>query len=414
MSFKFLHAADIHLDSPLRGLPRYDGVPLDLVRTATRAAFDNLVDLAIEEQVAFLIIAGDLYDGTWEAFATGLYFCKAVGRLGRAGIDVYLVYGNHDAESHLTRQLPRPPNLHVFGTRKPETFEHDATGVLLHGQSYAAREPGPNFAAGYPVGVSGRVNIGVLHTALTGNPDHAPYAPCTPDELAAKGYSYWALGHVHAFSKVREDPHIVFPGNLQGRNIRETGAKGAALVTVEDGRISAADHVPLDVVRWSVAEIDLTEAANEEAIFERIRQGLMLAEARADGRPLMARVRLIGDSDLKAVLLAEGRALRERVRSVAVAISDRIWIEKVELQMRAASRTSAAGDEFEAILATAAMDAEVQAELAQDLATFLNKAPADLDAELSLLAHARAGDLSSVLEDARLALTARLGLEGAT
>jgi hypothetical protein len=166
-------------------------------------------------------------------------------------------------------------------------------------------------------------------------------------------------------------------------------------------------------VRWSLAEIDLTGAADEDAMFEHIRQGLALAETSADGRPVMARVRLTGDSELKAVLLADGRALRERIRSVAVAISDQIWIEKIELHVRAAARTPAAGDEFEATLAAAAVDAEVETELAQDLASFLNKAPADLDAELPMLAEARAGDLASVLEDARLALTARLGLEDA-
>src|SRR5690606_35536507 len=143
-------AADIHLDSPLNGLSAYEGVPAETVRTATRAALDNLVAYAIEEKVAFVVIAGDLYDGTWEAFSTGLYFCSAIGRLGQAGIDVFLVYGNHDAESHRTRQVPRPAILRVFRAGRPESFVHEATGAVLHGQSYKARDPGGDLSAAYP------------------------------------------------------------------------------------------------------------------------------------------------------------------------------------------------------------------------------------------------------------------------
>jgi DNA repair exonuclease SbcCD nuclease subunit len=133
----------------------------------------------------------------------------------------------------------------------------------------------------------------VLHTALTGDRGHAPYAPCHPDELAAKGYDYWALGHVHGFEVVRAEPHIVFPGNLQGRNIRETGPKGAALVTVNDGRVTAVEHVALDVVRWSLVNIDITAAAADHEAPERIRLALAAAlQSESDGRPLMTRVRL--------------------------------------------------------------------------------------------------------------------------
>ena len=149
-AFKLIHAADIHLDSPLRGLSRYEGVPAEDVRIATRTALGNLVDAAIEEQVAFLIIAGDLYDGDWPDFGTGLFFCAAMGRLEKAGIEVYLLYGNHDAKSVLTRKLPLPANVHVFGTRKPVTFVHDATGAALHGWSYREKDTRDNLAAAYP------------------------------------------------------------------------------------------------------------------------------------------------------------------------------------------------------------------------------------------------------------------------
>src|SRR5690606_9384760 len=121
-SLRFIHAADIHLDSPLTGLSAYADAPVDRLRTATRDAFARLIGLAIDEGVDFMIIAGDLYDGNWKDHNTGLYFAGQMGRLKRAGIPVYLLYGNHDAESEMTRKLMLPDNVHVFDTRKASTF----------------------------------------------------------------------------------------------------------------------------------------------------------------------------------------------------------------------------------------------------------------------------------------------------
>lgn len=413
MDFKFLHAADLHLDSPLRGLSVYEGVPADVVRTATRGALDNLVEHAISEEVAFVILAGDLYDGTWEAFATGLYFCKAMGRLERAGIAVYLLYGNHDAESHLTSQLPLPANVKVFSKKAAQTYEHPATGAVLHGHSYAARDPGGDLVPGYPAPKAGAFNIGVLHTALTGDRGHDPYAPCTPEQLTAKGYDYWALGHVHGFEVVRRDPAIVFPGNLQGRHIRETGPKGAALISVSEGQVSGVEHVALDVVRWVLAEVDIGTAVESDEVFEAVRATLKTALAQADGRPLMARVRLFGESPLHAQFAADRRALREGVRAVAMGISDQVWIEKVDLASRDLATVAAGSDEFEAILTELALDPKLEADLARDLADFLAKAPTELDAELAWLERARAGTLAPLLAEAATALRARLGMEAA-
>ena len=183
-TFKFLHTADIHLDSPLRGLSRYEGVPVEQVRLATRDALTNLVDLALEEAVAFVIIAGDLFDGAWDDFSTGLYFCAAMRRLKDAAIPVYIGYGNHDADSLQTKRLPLPENVHVFGSRAPQTFIDDATGVALHGQSYKTRDPGGDLSAAYPAAVEGRLNIGVLHTALEGGrPPMRPMHLARPTSL---------------------------------------------------------------------------------------------------------------------------------------------------------------------------------------------------------------------------------------
>lgn len=414
MEFRFLHAADLHLDSPLHGLAQYEGVPVDVVRTATRAALDNLVSCAIEAKVAFVVIAGDLYDGDWEAFPTGLYFCSAMRRLDAAGIQVFLLYGNHDADSRLTQSLPLPPNVAAFSADRPETLEHLGTGTRLHGQSYKTRDPGP-LAGGYPAACAGAFNIGVLHTALTGAAGHAPYAPCHPDELAAKGYDYWALGHVHGFAVIRRAPHIVFPGNLQGRNVRETGPKGAALVTVADGQVVQVDHVPLDAVRWSVVELDLTDIATEASAHERIRQGLSRAlAAEADGRPMVARVRAVGETPLHGNLLEAREVWREAVRAIAASLSDSLWIEKFVPAVRPPPGEAALTDEFETLLRELSADPALSKAIAGDLAEFLSKAPADLDQEAEGLAAARTGDLAPALEAAAAALRIRLVKEASS
>ena len=145
-SFSFIHAADIHLDSPLSGLSAYEGAPVDLLRNAPRAAFSNLIDEAIRERVDFMVIAGDLYDGAWRDFNTGLFFSGETGRLKREEIPVFIVHGNHDAESELTKQLMLPDNVKVFSTRKAETHHLEHLGVALHGQSFREAKTEENLA----------------------------------------------------------------------------------------------------------------------------------------------------------------------------------------------------------------------------------------------------------------------------
>jgi exonuclease SbcD len=248
MEVKFIHAADIHLDSPLTGLSAYADAPVEMLRTATRDAFSKLVNEAIEQAVDFMVIAGDLYDGTWKDHNTGIYFCKEMGHLKKAGIPVYLLFGNHDAESEMTKKLQLPDNVFAFDTRKPNTFRLDDLKVALHGRSFKEKETLENLVTGYPAPVPGMFNIGVLHTALEGNAAHATYAPCSLDELHAKGYDYWALGHVHDYQLWKGGSTVVFPGNLQGRHIRETGPRGAVMVTADEQGIQDIQRLFVDVL----------------------------------------------------------------------------------------------------------------------------------------------------------------------
>lgn len=379
-SFRFLHAADIHLDSPLHGLARYEGVPAAELRGATRAAFDNLIRLAIDERVDFVVIAGDLFDGDWKDMGTGLYFARAMGLLDRAGIPAFVLAGNHDAASVITRTVPWPPNVRLFSSRRSETHLLEEIGVAVHGHSFASSAVTDNLALAYPEPQASMFNIGVLHTALAGREGHATYAPCEVNDLRAKRYDYWALGHVHSFEIVATDPHIVFPGNIQGRNVRETGPKGAALIEVVDRQIVSVEPVELDVIRWSRLEVDCGEA-DPDRVRTLIRDVLAHAHARtAAGRPMIARLVLTGESQYSAKIRDDELVLRDDCRALALSISPDFWIEKVQIRMRE-HRAEIPGEipgDLAAIIAEAELSAELVAVLKEDLAGFISAARATL------------------------------------
>lgn len=411
-SFRFLHAADVHLDSPLHGLARYDGIPLEEVRGATRAAFDNLIDLALREHVDFLVIAGDLYDGEWKHMGTGLYFAHAMGRLDREGIPVFLLAGNHDAASVITRQIPWPANVRLFSSRQPQTHLLEDLGVAVHGQSFAMPAVTENLVAKYPDGIPHAFNVGVLHTALSGALGHAPYAPCDVPDLRAKGYDYWALGHVHAQQIVSTEPHIVYPGNLQGRNIRETGPKGAVLVEVADRQVTSVIPVELDVLRWSRMEVDCTDA-RMDVVNDLIRSALRSAlPSEGSGRPLIVRVALHGSSEIAGTLKDRAAELRDEVCAIATSISPDLWIEKVvsEVTSAPAAKGLNAALDFAEIINEAHLDPELMAELRTELEPFIVSARSSLGTpeEDELRALAEAGSWDRILEASATALRARL------
>jgi DNA repair exonuclease SbcCD nuclease subunit len=333
--WKFIHAADIHLDSALHGLERYEGAPVDEIRSATRRAFDNLITLAIDEGVEFVLLAGDLYDGDWKDYNTGLYFTERMGRLRDAGIQVFMVAGNYDAASQITKQLRLPDNVTVFSTRAPEQVVLGDLNVAIVGQGFATRAITDDLSQAYPQGDPQRFNIGLLHTCLDGKPGHEPYAPCTVDGLRTKGYQYWALGHVHKREEVSQDPWIVFPGNIQGRHIRETGPKGCTVVTVESGEVVEIEHRDLDVMRWSLCELDVSASETVDAVYEQVREGLQSALDAAEGRPAAVRLVLQGACSVHATLHADREHWVQEYRALATGLGGAgIWLEKVSIKTR--------------------------------------------------------------------------------
>lgn len=326
---KFIHCADIHLDTPLENLKEYSGAPLEAIRSATRRAFEKVLDIALAEDVDFLIIAGDLYDTGLKSFESPLYFNKQMLRLQNAGIPVYLIYGNHDAATKRLKKLSLPANVHVFRSDAPETFL--VGDAALHGQSFATSEITQDLASGYPPPLPNVFNIGVLHTNLSGISEHANYAPCSLDTLRNKGYQYWALGHVHNRQVLCNDPYIVFPGNIQGRHGKEQGEKSCELVSVSEAGAVSLRKILTSVVPWMEIEIDATGCQSGEEVYDKVRGRLEETVVQSQGRVTAVRLLVTGLTDAHAELNRDPEAVRGEVISIANKWQNLFWIERVRI-----------------------------------------------------------------------------------
>ena len=378
---RFIHASDLHIDSPLKGLDRYDGAPVERLRTATRSAFERLIDKALSERVDFVLFAGDIYDCDWQDFHTGLFFRGQMVRLERAGIRVFIVQGNHDAQGVISKQLVLPSSVTVFSSRTAQTVRLDALSVAIHGRSFPERAVDDDLVPSYPVPVPGYFNIGLLHTSLTGRAGHDTYAPTDLPTLIAKGYDYWALGHVHAREVLNEQPRIVFSGNLQGRHAKETGPKGCELVTVEGGRIEA-EPVVLDVVRWSQVIMPINGVNRLEELNEKFRQALEPVLTGATDRLHAVRVTLAGATELYRLEAEQPSTLAAAMRAAAQDIGEtEVWIEQVRLDLSHPQDRTVVARRQDAV-----------GELVRLVESILND-----EAELMSLAHAELGDLLGAL-----------------
>ncbi len=434
MPVKLLHAADLHLDSPLRNLP--DAVPSagaavplrTLARSATRRAFENLIDLAVEEQVEVLLLAGDIFDGKWEDHHTGLFFSRELGRFTATGGRVFLARGNHDAECQMSLHVTLPEGVHTFASGDhAQVVDLPDLGIAVHGWSFPTKavqdDPTPRF--GRPI--SGRFNIGLLHTNLGGTPGHGNYAPTTVQGLVGTGLQYWALGHIHTRSVLREgDCTLVYPGNLQGRHARElAGAigKGATLLTVEAGQLISLEHRAVDVLRWQAVEADVTDTDTLDgcvrALATQVHDALADPEA---ALPVVLRVTLVGRTPAHGALLSDPIGLRASIEST-LPTHRPVYLEKVRVKTRlpAVEGADPLADPLDQVTSAAQrghLRSDVASALLDGLAGHLSKAALEHTGDdgettsVSLLRHAQAltegESLDALLERARATLLHRL------
>lgn len=324
-----LHTADLHLDSPLKSLALRDETLHTAVSTATRTALARMVDLAIEEGVTALLIAGDLFDGEARSAKTAAFVTAQCDRLAAADIRVFLIKGNHDAENPITGDLVLPDNVHVFDGRGSKV--QLAEDLWIHGVSFSGRHAPDSLLPKFPAPVSGAVNIALMHTSLAGAAGHDPYAPCTVAQLQGAGFDYWALGHVHKRTIHAEAPWVVMPGMPQGRDMGETGAKSVTLLTVDAGRIDIEER-PLSAVDFERIEVDVSGLEDEADLRAALRARLAGIAARLRADQAILRVTLTGETPLRWPLLRDRDTWSETVEAMA-AETGRLWLDRLELDL---------------------------------------------------------------------------------
>lgn len=347
MTYRFVHSADIHLDSPLRSLALRDPVLAELIGNATRQAFVNIINLCLEEQVDALLLAGDLYDGEQTSMKTARFFAAQLRRLHEASVRVFVIRGNHDALSKITQELVLPDSVKVFGARAEAVAVDRMPGdfpVMIHGLSFAKPHAPESLVPKYKAAVEGAVNIGMLHTSLGGAPGHDPYAPCSIADLRATGFRYWALGHVHKRSIVSGECTIVMPGNPQGRDIGEAGPKSVSLVTVSDGGTIKVEERAVSIAQFERVAMDVTGISDWADLAAALTSCLRRARDAVAAENLITRVQITGQSPLAWRIRRDLDLLKAEADERASVIG-RCWVEMLDVKCQIPRASESFGDD---------------------------------------------------------------------
>jgi len=344
--FKFIHAADLHLDSQFKGVSGLSDGIRAFLRESTFASLERLTQLAIREQADFMVISGDVYDAKDSSLQAQLRFQEALDRLGEHGIGVYIIHGNHDPLDGPRMRTAKKEHVHVFGPdfeRATACRRQDRQPVaVIGGISYPSSKVTENTSRYFHRSKdSSLFHIALLHANVDGDPTHETYSPCTRRDLTAAGYQYWALGHIHKRQVLQEYPHIVYPGNIQGRSIREAGAKGCYAVQVDkDGNVELEFH-ELDTVRWFQETISIDGMDGEESFHTMVEARMQNIRSERPGQMSIVRFIVTGRGSLHE-RLEQGRMAEEllhefRRRAVRSAgepggLRGLVWIESFEIR----------------------------------------------------------------------------------
>ncbi|MEO4002115.1 DNA repair exonuclease [Mesorhizobium sp. CAU 1732] len=408
MTYRFVHAADIHLDSPLRSLALRHTDLAELIGNATRQAFVRTIDLCLDEQVDALVIAGDLYDGDQTSMKTARFLAEQLRRLDQAGIRVFIIRGNHDALSRITKELVLPDSVKVFGGRAEAIAIDRAPGrvpVVIHGLSFAQPHAPENLLGRFRPVVDGAINIGILHTSLGGSRDHDLYAPCSLFDLQATGFHYWALGHVHKRSTAEGACAIVMPGMPQGRDINEAGPKSVTLVTISDDRSIRLEEHFTSVAQFERISIDATGLDDWRDLVSALTRALENVRDEVRAEHLVARVRITGATPLAWRMRRDSDLLKAEADDRASVIG-RSWIEQLEIASRPVEeRGEASGDPIRELHRLIEDDVLTSAALRSELTSIAEEIRAQLPQECR--------DIFGKDEAAFQDVVARLAQEGA-
>jgi exonuclease SbcD len=335
--FRFIHSADLHLDSPFVGLRKLNGEVAAELRRASFDAFENLVNLCIDKAADFLVVAGDVYDGADRSLMAQLKFRGGLQRLSDAGIHSYVVHGNHDPLDGWAASLSRPDLMHSFGPPPGEILYHKKDGekiAAIQGMSFPKRDVKSNLARRFISAQKAPFHIGLLHCNAGADTGHEPYAPCTILDLKKENVDYWALGHVHQRRELSpQHPAIVYSGNIQGRHIGEAGPRGCYLVEVDSSGDVRFEFHPLDAVRFAALEVPIDSLDTEQALLDELQGQIRVKLEEAQGRHLVLRITLSGRGPLHRVLQENThlKEILEIIREAGLEESPFAWIDRIQL-----------------------------------------------------------------------------------
>ena len=338
-TFSFIHAADLHLGSPFKGIGSGSPATAELLRSATFDAFSGLIDLCVEKSVDFLLVAGDIFDFSSRSLRAQFTFRDGLSRLSEAGIRAFVVLGNHDPWDAWSSRISWPEGVHIFSPDRVDTTVVSVNGTpvaSVSGISYRNQRETRNLASLFKSEQSDIYQIALLHSNCGNNPDHGAYAPCSVNELRKSGFDYWALGHVHEHKVLDTLPHIVYPGCTQGLSIRETGQHGCCLVSVTTDRRTALTFHPLDKLRWQSPEISIAGLGTLDNLDRMMAEALSQINEEERPRPVIGRIKLTGRGPLYHQLRQKTVAeeLLERTRQLGDQLSPPVWIQSIENQCR--------------------------------------------------------------------------------
>lgn len=336
MGFRFIHAADLHLDTPFKGLHHLPEAVRERIIRSTFRSFDNLIKLALAEQVDFVLFAGDVYDTSTRSLRAQLQFRAGLDKLSSAGITSFIVHGNHDPLDGEHIPIEWPKRVHFFSGERVERIPFYKQGrevASIYGFSYPTAQFTTNISKAFRR-ESDCFSIGLLHTNCDRVSSHHNYAPSTKQDLLASGFDYWALGHVHQRKILHDDPPIVYPGNLQGRHRQELGEKGCYLVDVSpEGRIKGLRFVPLQDVLWWEERIDVSPCKTFQEVLDTI-EGVVTRLKEKENMAVILYITLVGQTALwqelgqREVLMDITRMWQEQE-----ALQENfVWLEAVQFQ----------------------------------------------------------------------------------
>jgi DNA repair protein SbcD/Mre11 len=329
---RFIHCADLHLDSPFIGLKHLPAEIFDRIQNSTFAAFETLVKEAIQRRIDFMIISGDLFDEEDRSIRAQAKLLKQFNLLDQNGIPVYVIHGNHDHLGSFRLKLDMPGNVHIFGmeTEVKELVTKSGATVKLAGFSYGTRHIRERRIIDYPRHVKADYVIGLLHGSEGSvHSSHEHYAPFTIKELKEKGYHYWALGHIHQRQILNTEPPIVYPGNIQGRHKKETGEKGCYLVDLHQ-QDAVLEFIPTQDIIWKKIEVSLSGIERFGEMFQKIMKETEEYEMSSD---CLLQIELIDYHDLSSEMIhaVDSGDLLQALQADLLTGEKSKWIHSIKL-----------------------------------------------------------------------------------